>query len=108
MSSSFIPEMPLQFYPSLAMDIGVNEAIVLQQIHFWLDNSEMVVFRDSAYWLQNIYERCYDRFVMWPKPKVVEIIDGLINTGCLIVHNSESPGKLFTIDCEHMRRLDED
>ena len=107
MTSSFIPEMPIQFYPSLAMDIGVNEAIVLQQIHFWLDNSELVIFQNSSYWIQNIYERCSDRFLMWSQEKVAEIIDGLITRGCIIVQHSESLGKLFTIDREHMSILDE-
>ena len=34
--SLLISEPPLQVLPSLAVKIGLNEAIVLQQIHYWL------------------------------------------------------------------------
>lgn len=34
-SPLLIPEPPLQVLPSLAAGIGVNEAIFLQQIHYW-------------------------------------------------------------------------
>ena len=35
MSKLLINEHPLQVLPSLATKIGLNEAIVLQQIHYW-------------------------------------------------------------------------
>lgn len=35
MSKLLISESPLLVLPSLAETIGLNEAIVLQQIHFW-------------------------------------------------------------------------
>ena len=36
MSRLLIDEPPLQVLPSLAREIGLNEAIMLQQIHYWL------------------------------------------------------------------------
>lgn len=32
-----INEPPLQVLPTLAKTIGLNEAIVLQQVHYWLN-----------------------------------------------------------------------
>lgn len=40
MSRLLVPEPPLQLLPSLAVRIGLNEAIVLQQLHFWVQRSQ--------------------------------------------------------------------
>lgn len=45
-----IPESPLQLLPSLAAEIGVNEAIVLQQVHYW---SLHKLSRDEGPWVYN-------------------------------------------------------
>ena len=37
MSGLLINEPPLQVLPTLAQRIGVNEAIMLQQVHYWLN-----------------------------------------------------------------------
>ena len=36
MSNLLIEEPPLQVLPSLALAVGLNEAIILQQMHYWL------------------------------------------------------------------------
>ena len=36
MSNLLINESPLQVLPTLATYIGLNEAIFLQQVHYWL------------------------------------------------------------------------
>ena len=46
-SKLLIDEPPLQVLPSLALKIGLNEAIILQQVHYWLNpklNPLRVVF----------------------------------------------------------------
>ncbi|MDQ1000403.1 hypothetical protein QFZ28_000803 [Neobacillus niacini] len=40
MSTLLINEAPLMIVPSLAVKIGMNEAVVLQQIHYWLSISK--------------------------------------------------------------------
>ena len=39
MSRLLIDEPPLQVLPSLDREIGLNEAIMLQQMHYWLIKS---------------------------------------------------------------------
>ena len=39
MSKLLINEQPLQVLPSLAEAIGLNQAIALQQVHYWLENA---------------------------------------------------------------------
>lgn len=53
MSKLLINESPLQVQPSLAMAIGLNEAIFLQQLHYWLGASKYT--RDGRVWVYNTY-----------------------------------------------------
>ena len=53
MSKLLINESPLQVQPSLAMAIGLNEAIFLQQLHYWIGTSRFV--RDGKKWVYNTY-----------------------------------------------------
>ncbi|WLF74824.1 hypothetical protein Q3V38_08385 [Limosilactobacillus fermentum] len=47
--SLLIEEPPLQVLPSLAKSIGLNEAIVLQQIHYWIRKSNNL--KDGHKWI---------------------------------------------------------
>ncbi|WP_202741509.1 hypothetical protein [Acinetobacter sp. 'aerobic (ED)'] len=53
MSKLLINESPLQVQPSLAMAIGLNEAILLQQLHYWLGASKYK--KDDRIWIYNTY-----------------------------------------------------
>ena len=53
MSKLLINESPLQVQPSLAMAIGLNEAIFLQQLHYWLGASKYN--REGRVWVYNTY-----------------------------------------------------
>jgi len=46
-----INENPLQVLPGLAKMIGLNEAIFLQQLHYWLDKSAHNL--DERRWIYN-------------------------------------------------------
>ena len=41
MTSLLIEEYPITFYPTLAKEIGVNEAILFQELQYWLTESEL-------------------------------------------------------------------
>lgn len=53
MSKLLINESPLQVQPSLAMAIGLNEAIFLQQLHYWLGASRLQ--KNNQKWIYNTY-----------------------------------------------------
>ena len=67
MSRLLINEHPLQVLPTLATKIGLNEAIVLQQIHYWNDINKKANnnFRDGYYWTFNSYEEWTKQFPFW-------------------------------------------
>jgi hypothetical protein len=58
--SLFIDERPILVMPRLATRIGLNDAIILQQIHYWLTNYEdkddRLHFRDGSWWVWNTAE----------------------------------------------------
>ena len=58
-----IDEYPLLFQPSLAVKHGLNEAIFLQQLHYWIAYSNKQ--RDSRLWVVNKYQVWLDQFSFW-------------------------------------------
>lgn len=58
-SSLLIDEQPLQVIPSLAAAIGVNEAILLQQINYWVKHAEKSKderkLKKGRWWTYNTY-----------------------------------------------------
>lgn len=42
MSKLLIDDYPIQVLPKLAKEIGLNEAIFLQQVHYWL--KKVIIF----------------------------------------------------------------
>lgn len=47
-----LDEHPITFYKSLAMAIGINEAIILQYIHFWLNSKRT---KNKEAWMYKTY-----------------------------------------------------
>lgn len=70
-----LDEYPLIILPRLAVAIGLNEAIVLQQIHYWLRSYETAEgdrpederphFRDGRWWVYNTVEEWQEQFPFW-------------------------------------------
>lgn len=55
-------EPPLLVMPTLAVAIGLKEAIILQQLHYWLGNKDSsgrhtAHLHDGEYWVYNSYEK---------------------------------------------------
>ncbi|WEV56152.1 replication protein [Ligilactobacillus acidipiscis] len=85
MNNLLISEPPLQVLPSLAVRVGLNEAIVLQQFHYWLQRSKNV--RDGNKWIYNSIAEWQKQFPFWSKDTVKRTINSLEKQGCLIVGN---------------------
>ena len=50
-----INESPLQTLPSLACLVGINGAIILQQMQYWLQVSEHKI--EGYAWIYNSYDK---------------------------------------------------
>lgn len=68
-SRYLINEPPILLYPSLAIKIGVNDAAILQKLHFLLGMQKEVnneyVFVDEFWWVYNSYEEWQERYFGW-------------------------------------------
>lgn len=104
MGNLLISEPPLQVIPSLAVEIGLNEAIVLQQIHYWLLKSNNV--RDGRRWVYNSYPNWQKQFPFWSVKTVKRVFTNLEKQGLLISGNYNKAGfdktKWYTIDYHHL------
>jgi len=72
-----ISEPPLQVLPGLAKAIGLNEAIVLQQLHFLLRHSKNVF--DGRKWICLSYDEWRDmHFPFWSAKTIFRVYKSLI------------------------------
>lgn len=87
-SKLLIDEPPLQVLPSLANKIGLNEAIVLQQIHYWLrtfqSSGKKDHLKDGKWWVYNTYDEWQDNFPFWGIGVIRRAIRNLEKNGLLI------------------------
>ncbi len=59
MTTSLAPH-PLLIPPELAKEIGLHEAVILQQIHYWLERSNH--FINGCRWIYNTYRAWQEQF----------------------------------------------
>lgn len=81
-----INESPLQVLPGLAKEIGLNEAIFLQQLHFRLLISKNM--RDGHIWIYKTYEEWQEEFPFWSTTTIKRMIRGLERAGYVISSTS--------------------
>lgn len=85
--SLLIDEHPLQVLPELAKAIGLNEAIILQQVHYWLNRSTNVqdgrrfVYRTQAGWVAE--------FPFWSVATIKRALWSLRERGLLLLSKRE-------------------
>lgn len=105
--SLLIEEPPLQVLPSLAKSIGLNEAIVLQQIHYWLRKSNNV--KDGHKWIYNSMPNWQKQFSFWSLPTVKRVFRSLEKQGLIITANYNKAGfdktKWYRINYEKLQHV---
>lgn len=109
MSNLLINEPPLMVLPSLASKIGLNEAIVLQQIHYWLNPKINKNYKEEKHWVYNSYEQWQEQFTFWSIDTIKRTITALEKLGLLISKNFNSSKfnktKWYTVDYEKLKLL---
>lgn len=93
MSQLLISEPPLQVLPSLAVEIGLNEALVLQQVHYWLLRSTHE--HEGCKWAYNTIEQWHEQFPFWSLKTIQRTLSSLRDSGHLIAK------KLSNTGCDH-------
>lgn len=79
--SLLIDESPLQVLPQLAKAIGLNEAIVLQQIHYWLNRSTNI--RDGRRQVYKTTLEWAEEFPFWSEKTIKRALFQLRSLGLI-------------------------
>ena len=108
MSKLLINEQPLQVLPSLANIIGLNEAIVLQQLHFFLRISRNKVGGRS--WVYNTINDWQSEFSFWSVKTVQRTIENLEKSGLVVSTDKFNKMKMdktkwYTIDYQKLSEI---
>ncbi|HDP5804059.1 TPA: DnaD domain protein [Staphylococcus aureus] len=100
MNKLLIDDYPIQVLPKLAEAIGLNEAIVLQQIHYWLNNSKHEY--ENKKWIYNSYKNWEAQFPFWSNVTIRRAISSLEKQNLLLTGNFNKVGfdktKWYTIN----------
>lgn len=85
MSKLLIDESPILVLPSLAQQIGLNEAIFIQQLHYWLKDSSNI--KDKHKWVYNTYDGWQEQFPFWSISTLRRIITKLEKLNLIVIGN---------------------
>jgi hypothetical protein len=107
MSRLLIPSRPLQLIPELAVQIGLNEALVLQQLHYWLDESKHE--HDGRRWIYNTLGEWQAQFPFWSEDTLQRIMKSLKTQGLVIIKQFNKSNwdrtNWYTIEYEAVENL---
>lgn len=85
MSKLITDEKPIVILPSLAKLLGINEAIILQQIHYWLERSNNI--HDGYKWVYNSVAEWQKQFPWLAIATLKRKFKSLEDKGLLITGN---------------------
>jgi hypothetical protein len=109
-----IDESLLTFQPTLAAVIGLNGAIFLQQLQYWIKNAEkrgeQKYYFEGRWWIYNSYpEWVRNNFPFWSVRTIERIVE-FLEHDLHVVLSREDPElggrKWYTIDYDQLERLD--
>ncbi len=82
MGTLLINKNPILVLPALAVQVGVNEAIVLQLIHNWLVKSSHV--KEGRTWIFNTYKDWQAQLPFWSESTIKRAVKSLEKKGLLL------------------------
>jgi hypothetical protein len=82
MSNLLFDEYPLIIIPSLAQRIGLGEAIILQQIHYWIQRKQRD--DDGFHWVYNTIQEWQKQFPFWSENTIAGYLKNLRDSGIVI------------------------
>jgi hypothetical protein len=120
MSRLLIDEAPLTVQPTLAVKIGLNEALFLQQLNYWLNQIEkskdlneaqyLTHCKDGKVWVYNRTEDWVRQFPFWSERTLLRIINNLEKKEILLSARYNRKGydrtKWYTINYTAVDKLE--
>jgi len=109
-SRLLINEPPLLVLPSLAAAIGLNEAIVIQQLHYRLQNPKTGALNDGLKWEYSTYEEWQQVFTFWSARTIQRVFLDLEKRGLIVSAQFDKSGydrrKYYRINYDQLRMID--
>lgn len=111
-SKILFDDNPIVIDTKLASAIGLNEAIVIQQIHYWLEinKKKNLNFIEGKFWTYNSVRKWQeDHFLFWTEKTLKRTFNNLVEKGLLITANynkSKFDKSLwYSIDYEKLEKM---
>ena len=108
-----IDEYPLIVLPGLAEEIGLNEAIFLQQLNYWSQDklNQGIVDEQGRRWIYNSIEAWREQFKFFTERTLKRVISNLENLGLILSttqfkRNPMDRTKSYTICWENVAALE--
>lgn len=114
MPEYLVDEQPLIVLPTLAAKLGLNAAVAIQQIHYWLKINEKARkqethFFDGKWWCYNTYKQWHENnFKWWSIPTIQRIFYGLKERGlieCREYDGNNTKGNWVTINYDELEKV---
>jgi hypothetical protein len=108
-----VPERPLLLMPRLATLIGLDRALVLQQVRYWLGDDRRPLVRDGRRWVAKSYpEWRRQHFPFFSLPSLKRHFRDLERAGLLVAASlGDDPfdhTKWYTVDFDRLLELERD
>ena len=98
-------DRPLVINPYLAKSIGLNEAIILQQLNYWLTRTESGVLKNGKVWVYNTYAEWQEQVPFFSERTIQRIMLKLERMGVVeseMLNKSQGDRtKFYTINQDH-------
>lgn len=109
MSKLLINEHPLIILPKLAKAIGLNEAIFIQQTHYWVNHKNAPEF-DNKKWHCATYESWLERICFWSESTLKRTIKSLREMNLIITRKMPNKHGVnvnwYTINYTELEKLE--
>lgn len=111
MSKMLFDSRPLTLSVELATALGLKEAIVVQQIHYWLEHAKKAErnYHDGRNWTYNTYTQWQEQFPFWSLKTVKRIFSSLEKKSLVLSGNfNKNPydkTKWYSLDYERLERI---
>ena len=94
MQNLLLNEYPLIVLPSLAVKFGINEAIFLQQLHYWLRKSNHEI--DGIKWCYNTFEEWHKQLTFISTRSLQRLVTNLALQNVIIIKKLNKDKRIKT------------
>ncbi|MGP1182131.1 transcriptional regulator [Serratia sp. CY47280] len=109
--SLLLPSRPIVVIPELAMRVGLNEAMLLQQVHYWVTETTSGIEHDGRRWVYNTIAEWMEQFPFLSESSIKRAFSSLKSQGIIYVEQLSSDPRdktnFYAINYEHRALTDE-